>query len=287
MTRSRLLATAWILVLLLGCSPQKPPAPGGNEPQAKASAAAADAPGDEDAPAEQQGDTPASAAGAADRSLADWIGLLGDETKRLDALEHLVSVRDERYEDLLDPWKEAGGAVRKGLEEVLQIDLLREADMVVRGRGMEYQPRSHLGGISGECLVCAKGRLPISVAEVWKGESLFREGQGTFGILRRLPGHAAHELPKIMEGLDSMGLIYVEAKPDGEGLEALKVLDETHKRREGVWILRFPEHPVTVGDMRSGGTIKPEFLLTWIAEAVFVPDEGADRIAATLQAIAD
>jgi hypothetical protein len=201
-------------------------------------------------------------------------------------MDHLTGVRDEAYEGLIEAWQEAGpGAVRDGLSALLEVEALGKADWVVRGDGIGYYPRSHMSPIEGNCLVCAQGRLVIDAKEVWKGRERFEEAQQVFRLIARLPGHASHELPEVLEKAGGAGLAFLAVDRSGRSIEDIQRLDEVHAGRRGVWILAFPEDPVTVADMRSRGSIAPRYLLSWLAEGRFVPDASAGRIAATLQAL--
>ena len=66
------------------------------------------------------------------RTLEAWVVALGSasETDRSEAVRALQARRTAEFETLLSAWKTATGPIRKGLERVLQIDKLREADVV-------------------------------------------------------------------------------------------------------------------------------------------------------------
>jgi hypothetical protein len=219
------------------------------------------------------------------KTVEGWIARLGgtDQAARDEAITHLESVRDAEYAPILDAWEKApDGKARELLDLVLQTELLRKADLVVIGEGLRYYPRSHLAGISGECRVCAQGRLAIAVDRALKGGDRLGQAGEFFAVIGRLPGHAAHELPEVLKEIGARSLAYVLLDGGKMKMEDLKKADEEHTGRKGIWALRFREKPVTFSDMREKDKISPDFLLTWLCDGDFLPESAAERVAATL-----
>jgi hypothetical protein len=224
---------------------------------------------------------------ASTRPIETWIPGLGDakEEKRERAVQVLTERRDIDFEFLLKTWDGADpGPLRDGLARVLQIRPLLDADAVVVGEGIGYYPKSHMTGIEGECLVCAQGRLALRVDEVLKGAEFVDEAFKVFSMIRRLPGHASHELPDLFNLTKGKPFLLLRA-PETASISALKELDASFRGKKGMWIITGVPGRKTTADIRNEGKLRPEIILTWLCAFEEVPPDAGKRIRATLALI--
>jgi hypothetical protein len=229
-------------------------------------------------------------AAPASLSLEDLVaGLESDEAKTRDmAVRALEERRGAEFEKILAAWKESEkGDLRRGLERVLRIDRLRNADVVAIGEGMGYHPRSHLGGIEGNCLVCAKGRLALRIDRVLKGDAVVGDAHKVFNLIRRLPGHAAHELPKLFEAIPGKNLMLLEAPGRGTSMKDLKALDASFTGSKGIFLLKANPERKDLAAIRASGRINPEVILHWICEYEKMDLGEEKRIEKTLEAMGE
>jgi hypothetical protein len=201
------------------------------------------------------------------------------------AVKILTGRRDADFEILLRAWDEASpGPVRSGLARILQIRTLLDADAVVAGEGIGYYPKSHMTGIEGECLVCAEGRLAARVDRVLKGNGFVEAAGEVFSMIRRLPGHASHELPALFNLCGEAPFLLLRA-PGGKSPDGLRALDTGFRGKKGIWILTADPRRKTRADILKSGSVRPEFLLAWLCDFEEAPAGSEARIAATLAMI--
>jgi hypothetical protein len=167
---------------------------------------------------------------------------------------------------------------------VAHAEALGKAEIVVIGECLGYYPRSHLEGISCECMVGGVGRLPVRADEILKGAELAGEARELQDRIGSLPGHAAHELPELRTACGDKTFLFLRPGKAEGGQEGLERLDASFKGKKGIWLLRLGHEKKGLDRIRASGRVSPDVLLDWIFEWEFLETSEEAKVREALAA---